>query len=79
MSDLSHLSPEALELRNELLLLLLDLRHQKDGLLTSTADEHQRHLCNEMSAGLVSHPLVFLRLFANCGSFRGKSRPSWSV
>lgn len=78
MSDFANLSPAAQELRNELLLLLLDLRHQKDSILLSPAGEYQRNLCNEMSSDLVSPmlPVSFLLLIY---SVRVKSCLYWSA
>ena len=58
MSDFAHLSPDTQELRNELLLLLLDLHHKKDSILLSPIGKYQRDLCNEMSSSLVSSLLL---------------------
>ena len=44
----------ALSLRNELLLLLLDLRYKKNGICSmDNSAEFRRNLCNEFLAGLV--------------------------
>ena len=78
MSDFANLSPAAQELRNELLLLLLDLRHKKDSILLSPAGEYQRNLCNDMSSNLVS-PLFPVSYLLLVYSVRVKSCLYWSA
>ena len=58
MSDFAHLSPDAQELHNKLLLLLLDLHHRKNSILLSPVGKYQRDLCNKMSSSLVSSLLL---------------------
>ena len=54
MSALPEFPDDALPLRNELMLLLLDLRYKKDGIcLLSNSAEFRRNLCNAFLAGLV--------------------------
>ena len=54
MSALPELSDDALSLRNELLLLLLDLHYKKNGICSpSNSAEFRRNLCNAFLAGLV--------------------------